>query len=201
MFRLKVLLAVSILFLTYSNIKAQSDPMVGSFETTIIFNGEPSNIAYYVPLDYDPEISYKLIVGLHYCTGVPSAYMSYRNLLEDLSNSLNAILMCPDCHNGGYPYNIPDVSIIPNSIDSTIAIYNINEEYIYLTGGSCNGRTTLKNGLEYIYNFRGIIPFNPYIPSIPSGYYDYDSDMPTCICSGTFDPSYDNTVIVYESLI
>lgn len=173
---------------------------VGSFETTIIFNGEPSNVAYYVPLDYTADSSYKLIVGLHYCTGSPSAYISYRNLLKDLSDSLNAIIMCPDCHMPGYPYNIPDSSIISKSTDSTRAIYNIDENYIYLTGGSCNGRTTIKYGLEYIYDYRGIIAFNPYIPSIPANYYNFDSDMPTVLISGTLDPSYFNSTRIYDSL-
>ena len=199
----KLIITITLVVLTGSYTVAQvnRDVLVGSFETTIIFNGEPSNIAYYVPLDYTPNSSYKLIVGLHYCTGSPSAYISYRNLLIDLSDSLNAIIMCPDCNMGGYPYYIPDSSIINKSTDSTIALYNINEDYIYLTGGSCNGRTTIKYGLEYIFNYRGIIAFNPYVPNVPANYYNYDSDMPTVICSGTLDPSYNNSLRVYDSLV
>lgn len=173
----------------------------GSFETTIIFNGEASNIAYYVPEDYNPANAYKLIVGLHYCTGSPSAYMSYRDLLKPLSDSLNAIIMCPDCHMGGYPYNIPDSSIIPISTDSARALFHIEEEYIYLTGGSCNGKTVIKYGLEDIYDYRGIIAFNPFIPSIPNGYFNYDSKRPISICSGTQDPSYNRALKVYDSLV
>ncbi len=193
---------IALLILTSNGIDAQTnrDVEVGSFETTIIFNGEPSNVAYYVPLDYNADNSYKLVVGLHYCTGSPSAYKSYRNLLKDISYSLNAIIMCPDCHMPGYPYNIPDSSIISKSTDSVKTIYNIDENYIYLTGGSCNGKTTIKYGLEYIYNYRGIIAFNPYIPSITPNYYDFDSDMPTVLISGTLDPSYNNTARVYDSL-
>ncbi len=195
---------ITVVFILYSNCavaQTNRDVEVGSFETTIIFNGEPSNVAYYVPLDYNADNSYKLIVGLHYCTGSPSAYMSYRNLLIGLSDSLNAIIMCPDCHMPGYPYNIPDSSIISKSTDSTIALYNINQDYMYLTGGSCNGKSTIKYGLEYIHNYRGIISFNPYIGNTPSGYFDLDSKMPTVICSGTLDPSYNYAVRVYDSLV
>ena len=199
----KLVMTIALVIFTGFYVVAQThkDVEVGSFETTIIFNGEPSNIAYYVPLDYTPDSSYKLIVGLHYCNGSPSAYISYRNLLKDLSDSLNAIIMCPDCHMGGYPYYIPDSSIINKSTDSTIALYNINENYIYLTGGSCNGRTTIKYGLEYIFNYRGIIAFNPYVPNVPEDYYNYESDMPVVLCSGTLDASYNNSLRVYDSLV
>ena len=195
----------TLLFISFTPILLKAQPggsiEVGSFETTIIFNGEPSNVAYYVPLDYDSLTSYKLVVGLHYCDGTSNAYKSYRNRLKGISDSLNAIIMCPDCHNGNYPYNVPDISIIPKSIDSTKNIYNIDEDYIYLTGASCNGKTTLKYGLEYIYNFRGIISFIPFIPSVPYGYYDFDSGMPTCICAGTLDQYYNNAVELYDSLV
>jgi len=199
----KLVMTIALVILTVNCIVAQTqkDVEVGSFETTIIFNGEPSNIAYYVPLDYTPDSSYKLIVGLHYCTGSSNAYMSYRNLLMELSDSLNAIIMCPDCHMGGSPYYIPDSSIINKSTDSTIALYNINEDYIYLTGGSCGGRTTIKYGLEYIFNYRGIIAFNPYVPNLPANYYNFDSNMPVVICSGTLDASYNNSLRVYDSLV
>ena len=199
----KLVMTIALVIFTGFYVVAQThkDVEVGSFETTIIFNGEPSNIAYYVPLEYTPDSSYKLIVGLHYCTGSSNAYMSYRNLLMDLSDSLDAIIMCPDCHMGGSPYYIPDSSIINKSTDSTIALYNINEDYIYLTGGSCNGRTAIKYGLEYIFNYRGIIAFNPYVPNVPSNYYTFDSDMPVVICSGTLDASYNNSLRVYDSLV
>lgn len=191
-----ILLAFS--FQTFSQTKKTQ---LGSFETTITFNGEPSTVAYYVPLDYNESQSYKLIVGLHFCIDPALAYKTYRNLLIDLSDSLNAIIMCPDCHNNtSYPYQITDSSIIYKSIDSTIALYNIDMDYIYLTGGSCNGRSVLDYGLENIYDVRGVISFNPYIPSLPNGYHNYDTEMPACTCSGTLDPSYTNASRLHDSL-
>ena len=115
---------------------------------------------------------------------------------------INAVIVAPYCHNTGPPsYSIPDPSIITISIDSTRVFLNIDTSYIYLTGGSCNGRSTFKHGLDEIYPFKGIIPFNAYMPGIASGYYNFDSEMPSCICSGTLDPSYNNNVRMYDSLV
>ncbi|MFC2101741.1 T9SS type A sorting domain-containing protein [Bacteroidota bacterium] len=180
-----------------------SDILGDSFTTYITFNGEQSLIAYYVPDTYDSLIPSKMILALHYCNG-SGEYdaISYRNLLINLADQINAIVVAPYCHNSGYPsYAIPDPSIITVSIDSSMAFLNINPDRIYLTGGSCNGRSTLKYGLEEIYDFIGIIPFNAYIPTFDPGYYNFDSEMPSCICSGTLDASYNNNVRVYDSLV
>ena len=112
------------------------------------------------------------------------------------------LLYAPDCHNYGPPsYSIPDPSIITVAIDSTMAFLNIDPSQIYLTGGSCNGKSTFEYGLDGIYDFVGIIPFNAWIPNIPPGQYNFNSDIPSCICSGTLDPNYANNVIMYDSLV
>ncbi|MFC2118364.1 FG-GAP-like repeat-containing protein, partial [Bacteroidota bacterium] len=183
-----------------NEIRIWENRRTGRFQTSINFNDEPTNIAYYVPSDYDPGQAYKLVVGLHYCED-ENTYLRYRDLLMNISDSLNAIIMCMDCHNTLEELDIPDPSIIPFTIDYTKMRYNIDEDYIYLTGGSCNGHSTLQYGLNYIYDFRGIIPFNAYIPDVSSLYYDFASDMPTCICSGTLDPNYSNNVEIYNNML
>ncbi|MCK5766649.1 MAG: T9SS type A sorting domain-containing protein [Bacteroidales bacterium] len=182
---------------------ANSDVQGDSFTRFITFNGEQSLIAYYVPESYDSLSPSKMILALHYCGGnEQNNALTYRNLLRDLADVINAIVVAPYCHNTGPPsYSIPDPSIITVSIDSTREFLNIDTNYIYLTGGSCNGRSTFEYGLDEIYDFVGIIPFNAYIPSITPGYYNFDSEMPSCICSGTIDPSYNNNVRMYDSLV
>ena len=144
-----------------------------------------------------------MILALHYCGGGgQNDAKIYRNLLRNLADSINAIIVAPYCHNSGPPsYAIPDPSIITVSIDSTMEFLNIDPNHIYLTGGSCNGRSTFKYGLDEIYDFIGIIPFNAYMPNITPDYYNFDSEMPSCICSGTLDPSYNNNVRMYDSLV
>lgn len=183
-----------------NEIKIWENTNKGRFIESVNFNDEPSSIAFFVPQDYNPDQSYKLLVGLHFCEDANS-YFRYRDLMINLSSSLNAIIMCPDCHNNFNAITIPDPSIISFSIDYAKLRYNINEDYIYLTGGSCNGHTTLQYGLDYIYDFRGIIPFNAYIPEVSTEYYDFTSEMPTCICSGTIDPNYHSNVQIYNNLM
>lgn len=182
---------------------ANSDILGDSFTKYITFNGEQSLIAYYVPDSYDSLIPSKMILALHYCGGSSqSNAIAYRNLLRNLADLINAIVVAPDCHNTGPPfYTIPDSSIITVSIDSTREFLNIDTAWIYLTGGSCNGRSTFKYGLDEIYPFKGIIPFNAYMPNLPAGYFHFDSEMTSCICSGTLDPSYNNNVRMYDSLV
>jgi hypothetical protein len=175
----------------------------GSFETVIPFQGESRFAACFVPEDYNPGLQHKLIVGLHYCgtTNIQSA-KEYRDLLTTLPDSLQAIILCPDCNNLGPPsYAIGDPEIIPAAAEAAVNMYNVDETFIYLTGGSCNGKSTLKQGMENIYGFRGIIPFNAWLPEVPDDYFNYDTEMTVCICSGTLDPSYDNNVKVYDSLV
>ncbi len=188
----------------YSQDQSTNSGFLGdSFINYITFNGEQSLIAYYVPDTYDSLVSSKMILALHYCGGNgPSDAIAYRNLLRNLADLINAIVVAPYCHNTGPPsYVIPDPSIITVSIDSTMEFLNIDPDHIYLTGGSCNGRSTFKYGLDEIYDFIGIIPFLAYMPSIVPGYYNFDSEMPSCVCSGTLDPSYYNNVRMYDSLV
>ncbi len=179
------------------------DALGESFYKYISFNGEQSLIAYYVPATYDSLSPSKMILALHYCGGNGQAdAITYRNLLRDLADMINAVVVAPYCHNTGAPsYSIPDPSIITVSVDSTREFLNIDTNYIYFTGGSCNGRSAFKYGLDEIYDFVGIIPFNAYIPSITQGYYNFDSELPSCICSGTVDPSYSKNVRMYDSLV
>ncbi len=189
---------------SYAQDKSAASGILGdSFEIYITFNGDPSLIAYYVPDSYDSLVPSKMILAMHYCGGAgQNDAKIYRNLLRELADSINAIVVAPYCHNEGPPgYAIPDPSIITVSIDSTMAFLNINPDHIYLTGGSCNGRSTFKYGLDEIYDFIGIIPFNAYMPTLAPNYYNFDSDMPSCICSGTLDPSYNNNVRMYDSLV
>jgi len=189
---------------SYSQENSSNRDILGeSFTKYITFNGEPSLIAYYVPDSYDSLVPSKMILALHYCGGNGSSdAITYRNLLIDLAEMINAIVVAPYCHNNGAPsYTIPDPSIITVSIDSTREFLNVDTNYIYLTGGSCNGLSTFKYGLDEMYDFKGIIPFNAYIPSITPGYFNFESEMPSCICSGTIDPSYNNNVRMYDSLV
>ncbi len=169
----------------------------GSFQTSITFFSQQHTLAFYVPTTYNSVKSYPLVVALHGCGGNA---VSFRNSLLSISDSLDAIILCPDFI--GNQIIGANGQIIPNAIDTTINVlgYNIDINAVYLTGFSCNGQETFKQGWDEVYSFRGIIPFNAWIPMITDD-YNFDSKIPTCICSGTADGSYTKNVTLYDSLI
>jgi len=193
-----------ILLLSVSNLlHAQK---TGSFDTLLTLQGAPFNgsvsrtFSYYVPPSYNPANGYKLIVGLNGIgTGTSSGF---RDEIQNLSDSLNAIIVCPDGgadkkHNS--EFGGAEINIINYAIDTTTCWYSIDTNQIYLTGFSWGGGTTLKYGLDKIYNFKGIIPFNAY-NWLTTLSYNYASDMITCICVGTSDGNYSTILQVANNL-
>ena len=170
--------------------------MTGNFSDPIQFNSTTHNVEYYVPSNYNSANSYPLLVALHGCGGNATAY---RNSFTSIADSIGAILVCPDFMAGQITGT--DGMIIPDVIDSTINQlgYNINTNEVYLTGFSCNGQETMKQAWSGIYPFRAIVPLNAWVPSLTG--YNFKSNVPTCICSGTADGSYNNNSAIYDSVI
>jgi len=183
-----------------NEIRWYENKQVGRFNNQVEINETPTNLGFFVPEEYDPDKKYKLIVALHIC-GDENEYSRYRDNLIPLCLELDAIMVAPDCHNSITNIDVPDPVYILDAIEYAKARFNIDEEYIYLTGGSCNGRTALKYGLEKIYDFRGVIPFNPYIPEWADGYYDFSSNMPVCFAAGTLDANYTKAQEAYDQII
>lgn len=190
----------SLVLLYFMTISVQGQP-TGSFDKTITFNSQTRYLYYYVPTTYNSSNQYKLIVGLHGCGGTGSGF---RNLIRFLSDSLNSIVVCPQglTANDGYMGD-SEIQFIIASINSTKTTYNIDTYHIYLTGFSCNGYTTANMGLQKMYNFRGIIPFNPFLVSteFTDGSFSYTKNVPTCLCAGTDDNGYSLDVRLRDSLV
>ena len=168
----------------------------GSFEETISIGIQQYTLAYHVPTSYNSLKKYPLIIGLHGCGGTGE---DYRNTLKPLSDSLDAIVLCPDNSYSQFIYS--QKQVILKSIEFTRASYNIDTTSIILTGFSCNGYVTFYWGLESIYKFRGIIPFNAFLYDIQPNTFNYKSKIPTCICSGTADDNYPDNQQVFNYLL
>jgi hypothetical protein len=54
-----------------------------------------------------------------------------------------------------------------------------------------------------MYDFRGIIPFNPFLVSteFTDGSFSYTKNVPTCLCAGTDDNGYSLDVRLRDSLV
>lgn len=162
-------------------------------DTLIIVAGAEHPLRVSIPSDYNPEISYPLIVGLHYCGGTSN---QYRNALLPLVDSLDVIVVCPDNNS----QQITNTGFIIAAIDTAKSIYNINSEAVYLTGMSCNGFTTLDMGLDGIYPFKGIFPWDPYFSSFSSTTFNLDSEIPVVLSVGTSDENFRTILKLYDSL-
>jgi hypothetical protein len=162
-------------------------------DTNIVVSGTSHPLRVSIPSDYNPEVSYPLIVGLHYCGGTSD---QYRNKLLPLCDSLDVIVVCPD--NNSSQITNPD--FILASIDTAKSIYNINGDEVYLTGMSCNGFATLQMGLNEIYPFKGIFPWAPYFSSFSSSTFNFNSEMPTVVSVGNIDENYTTILRFYDSL-
>lgn len=179
--------------------------ITGDIEDSVEFKGVQRPYSLYVPPTYSSMNQYKLVIGLHGCVGGETPGKDFRDKLEFLSDSINAIILCPN----GQPsiangqMNEPDDSLILNLIDSIELDYNINPKEVYLLGFSCNGYITAKYGMADIYPFKGIIPFNGWITGshFANNDFNYNTNTNVCICYGENDPNLQSGKDMYSDLV
>ncbi|MFK8103817.1 MAG: T9SS type A sorting domain-containing protein [Saprospiraceae bacterium] len=168
--------------------------MTGSFQQTISFNEADYNFTrtlyYFVPTDYDSNQSYKLVVGFR--GGPHSNAGEFRTQLSFLADSINAIVVCPE--NEGHFWNEEGLTkqLFKYTVDTTQNLYNIDPDYIYLTGLSYGGRHAVIVSMDTeagaIPNLRGVIPFAAGLQSeVQPDYAAITNFPPACICIGLSD--------------
>lgn len=209
--KIKTLVLVTNLFLFANHILAQQ---TGLFQRTIVHNSQNRILEYAVPSNYVSTNNYPLVVGLQGCVNPSGSTnlgaVALRNDLAFLADSINAIVVCPTGllnNQGGFMDN-PDNAILLAAIDSTIDIYNIDTTSVYLAGFSCNGYTTVKYGTNALYPWKGLIPIHPALPSIvfspaatAAGLFDYQTNIPTCLCIGGQDPGLSASQQLRDSFV
>lgn len=170
----------------------------GSFSLNITFD-EPdysmsNELALYVPTDYDAGIDYPLIVGFR---GGPHTGPDHlRDQLQPLSDSLGAIIMCPESvslwQNGQEDLVKP---LFQYALDTTAALYSIDMTRIYVTGLSFGGRHTVLVAMDTDSGpinpgLRGIIPFAAGMNAQTVADYGVDTSAPICTCIGSDDATF-----------
>lgn len=178
----------------FSNVLKAADYI----DTTLISDDKEYNLLIAIPNDYSSSEVYSLVIGLQPCMTL--ATDNYREALSSLSDSLDMIVVCPDLSETGNWMSDDNYNVILASIDSAMTMYPINPESVYLTGMSCNGATTLQEGLKKVYPFKGIFPYAPYLTSVDPDVMDLNSDIPVTIAVGTNDAYLGNTMKMYDSL-
>lgn len=149
----------------------------GEFDITHTYPGGEILLSFFVPFDYNPSKSYKLIVGFHPAQ-TPSQMM--RMMLMPIATQLNAILLCPnntDYKNDG----------IMEGIEHAKSLYNIDAANVVMTGYSAGGAPTFSLGLNNYTQFKGIIGIAPSISSITQQQLNIVDKFPICIIVGEQD--------------
>lgn len=164
-------------------------------DTNIVVNAKSHKLLLCTPSGYDSSKDYPLVIGLHYCT---STAQVYRDALRKMSDSLNLIIACPD--NFASEITDNDINMLQITIDTVKSFLNINEDEIFLTGMSCNGKVTLKHGLKGTYKFKGIFPWVPWITNSDIPKFDLSSKVPVTVAVGTTDTNYGAIINLYDSL-
>ena len=188
----KFTIFISLLTLCFC-LNAQS---TGSFQQNITFSAPDyqftRTLYFYVPTDYDANQSYKLVVGFR---GGPHINAGeFRDQLTFLADSIGAIIMCPE--NADHFWNEEGLTkqLFQYSVDTTMSMYHIDPEFIYLTGLSYGGRhaviVSMDTDAGSIPNIRGVILFAAGSESDSQpNYADIANFPPACICIGLDDSS------------
>ena len=166
----------------------------GSFQETVTFDEvdytATRTLYYHVPEDYDANQSYKLVVGFR---GGPHLNAGeFRDQLSFLSDSIGAIILCPE--NSAHFWNEEGLTkqLFNYSVAHLMQQYNIDTDYVYLTGLSYGGRhaviVSMDTDAGVIPNLRGVIPFAAGSEADLQPNYDDIIDFPpACICIGLED--------------
>lgn len=177
----------------------------GSFQLSIDFPqtdyNETRTLYFYVPADYNPDNAYKIIVGFR--GGPHSNAGQFRDQLQPLSDSLDAIIMCPENQAHFWNQEGETKKLFQYALDTTMALYSIDPEFVYLTGLSYGGRHAVIVAMDTddgpIPNLRGVIPFAAGSEADLQPNYDgIDQFPPACICIGLSDSN--NFITVSNNL-
>lgn len=174
----------------------------GSFDVNINFQGQPRKLSFYVPPNYNPANSYRLMVCLH---GLGDTSASYRDALINFlgwgANIPNTIFVCPEAADPYADYFDPPggEAIIQESMDYAIQNYNIDTNNIVLQGFSLGGRAALRYGLDNYSRFKGLLLNTPAVQGVKeamnrSSFYPFNyanaSRIPIYITLGNSDIAY-----------
>lgn len=198
---------LGILLMLFVNTYAQK---TGNFDTNYVmnslpFNGTARTLSLHVPTNYDPNLSYALVVGLH---GFNQSSGTLRDKLSFLSNTMDLIVICPSGNGNQHDdeFNGDEINIVDEALNFAVNNYNIDGTSVYLTGFSWGGRESVYYGLDHYQDFKGIIPFAPAWQSISdanNGFaypwsqpfnYVNGKNIPTCICVGDADATFYNAI-------
>ena len=162
--------------------------------------GQTRTLWYNVPSDYSASKKYKLIVGFHGSGSSPQNYCQAPFTGGELGNVIH---VCPNT--GSAPEDSfcdpagEDEGLVDAIIAKVAQAYNVDEDYVVLSGFSRGGRCSLQIGLENAKKYRGMMLFAPAISTMQDAQnttlYKYADAkyIPLCMVTGENDTYGYNT--------
>ena len=171
----------------------------GHFDKTISFSSpsypnQTRTLSYNVPANYNATKKYKLFVGLH---GQGSSPQNFCGMPVENGFLGDVILVCPSqgvSMSGFCDATGEDDGILDAAVAHAISLYNIDQNYIIITGFSFGGRCGLRYGLNDFQKYRGMMLFAPAVNSIAHAQnnpyewnYPNAKKIPLCMVTGSTD--------------
>lgn len=160
----KLFFPVLFLFVAFGN--PVFSQQTGSFNTSILFNGEARTLACYAPADYT---SPNLVISLH---GAGDNAANLRDVLINqaqwqtiFTNTVLVFIDGGDDRARDFYSPEGDEAIIDSAIAWASKEYNTNADSIVIHGFSLGGRSALKWGLDNPEKIRGLVLHTPAVQS------------------------------------
>ena len=166
------------------------------------YPNQSRNIFFYVPSTYNASQKYKVLICLHGQGDDPGSYLTaFSALTTSTIFGPYLILLSPDegtSHSGFCDPPGEDDGILDVAVAEAKKKYNIDTNYIYLSGLSQGGRAALKIGLDDYKKYRGLMLLTAACHSyseaqnLTSFMYNYSNGkyIPVCNEVGALDNQY-----------
>jgi len=123
----------------------------------------------WVPKDYAPDKTWRLIISLHGQSGNGDQFI--RNWLADVQRDGTTFLLCPSAGRGGWGASLLGYHHILDSMHDVMASYSIDIDRVFLDGASMGGNGSFQFACFYPDLFAGAAPRSggPMFRALPTG--------------------------------
>jgi pimeloyl-ACP methyl ester carboxylesterase len=123
----------------------------------------------WVPKDYSPDRSWRLIVSLHGQNGNGDQFI--RNWLADVQRDGETFLLCPSAGRGGWGHSTLGYHYVLDSLRDVLASYAADPDRVFLDGASMGGNGSFQFACRFPDLFAGAAPRSggPLFRYVPTG--------------------------------
>jgi dienelactone hydrolase len=158
----------------------------GTFVIHLKYNGDFRTLAFNVPLSYNSQHPYPLIIAMHQGG---SNGVSMREMMNPAMHQIDAILVCPDNP------DIQDYGIITAAVNYCKSNYNIDLSKIIITGYSFGGYTATAYAFNNYDKILGLINIAPAIYDVGSLDFSKVTNFSNAIIVGSEDDFISETTV------